>query len=401
MSSDNSGSGSTRVVSDEVPDTSRHDEEKLEAIVANPFQEYIEHLEKKNRGVEYVQQMEAQLDDYKEWLVEADGPPPLGISTGTIIDYHEHLRDEHDQNKRTRYGCLERVAMFYNWLERNRIVSSNPAYAALKELEDSGEISNDSPDRPEKTIREMAEFIDWLPIPWARAIILTHLKTGVRIGELINMDLCTVDLDHPCYERVLERYDVELVDELRGYTDVIYIPSDISVGDEVRGEIRDSSNKRKHDSLIPIDQELKSALLEYILIRPYTPDHPSQAQPFFTTRVGTSNGSPRCTKAGLNAAIVRESPGYLKEYGWWEPGAPTEEKVTSHFFRHYFSHNHKELRGLHDDFLPRRVIKYIRGDAPDHNDALERDYDQSNWDQWERQIKEPYLNSVYQFGTYR
>ncbi|VTT86304.1 hypothetical protein DM2_2342 [Halorubrum sp. DM2] len=50
--------------------------------------------------------------------------------------------------------------------------------------------------------------------------------------------------------------------------------------------------------------------------------------------------------------------------------------------------------------MPEGVIAYIRGDAPEGDSVREQTYRHDDWNVWERYIKRPYLEGIYEFNLY-
>jgi hypothetical protein len=98
--------------------------------------------------------------------------------------------------------------------------------------------------------------------------------------------------------------------------------------------------------------------------------------------------------------VKNDTSGCLKEYGWYEQGAPTADNVTVHFFRHFFTHNHKPRKGVYRDYMPEPVRRYVRGDVPKGNSAEDINYDHDDWNVWTEFIKKPYLDAIYKFNIY-
>jgi integrase len=203
---------------------------------------------------------------------------------------------------------------------------------------------------------------------------------------------------------------VTLESEIRNKPDTIYIYPSFSKGDIVEGEVRKQGNKRKKDegTVIPLDSELKTALIEYLLTRRPADRHDT-AFPLFT-KTSCSGQNDRMNKNSLYNMLTKSGSGtgILFEYGWYKIGADTEDNVTLHYFRHYFSDNHKHNHGVHLDHMPMGVIAYIRGDTDDsavtggdsQDAALHKNYSHDDWMNWKRNVRKPYLDSIYKFGVY-
>lgn len=348
--------------------------------------------------------------EFNEWLKKADSyltiTHPNDGSEGT---YEINLSDV------TRHQILTTLVDFYNYLRKDKgIISNNPAQQALRGYEDEFDLS--PPDRLRVEMDEMKEFVSWLDTPFERAVILFLLKTGVRIGELLNIDLRCVHIGdgagniHPVYQDILDQYDISLRSEVRDKPDSVYIYSKFTEETIIDGEERGRGNKRKDDngSVIPTDDELKTALIEYLLTRSPPLNHQQKQTriPLFTKQ---NTGSPfeRLTYDSIRSQFG--TAGALAEYGWYEEGADTEDNVFMHYFRHYFTDNMKHNHGVYRGWMPTGVIAYIRGDVDklavvgserSESTARENTYSHSDWRNWALNVEAPYLNNIYKFGVY-
>ncbi|GAB7010420.1 tyrosine-type recombinase/integrase [Halorubrum trueperi] len=385
-------------------------------IKRDPIGTYIDRLERYGREARYVANMEAILVEFQAVLRDEHGEHLCNIDDSHVIAFNRHLKraeyyrtrtransDEPapiDISDQTRHEQIRRLSTFYAWLADDvGVVSSNPAKQALNNLSES-EFRASPPDRPRIEFEEMADFVAWIDDPLPRTLVLFLLKSGARMGEALNVDLCCLNLDHPVYHAIAEREDVELLPEVSGRPDTVFLDPGFQAGTEIRGEVRESGSKRQRagGTIVPLDAELKMALVEYLLTRRPTIDE--TVSPLFA--MPSLRGHHRLTSASTSAMLTASgsSPGILQDYGWWEPGASTAEKVTAHYFRHYFTHNHRHNQGVHDGSMPETVIAYIRGDAPDRSTARGDNYRHLSWNDWESQVKEPYLEGIYQFGVY-
>lgn len=394
-------------------------------IKRDPITQFIARKRRYGKQEIYVSSLESILREYEAFLYNEFQEHICNIDDSFIIEFNEHLKSNgkyyvikenapqsDGSNKpkkieisdRTRHDYLRKVGSLYNWLvDVEKILSQNPVEKALEDL-GADEFDLSPPGRPKIELHEMRDFLQWLPDPQARAITLFLLKTATRIGEAMNVDLCCLNIEHPLYHSILEQQEIEMESEVIGKPDTVYIMPGFTQGTKKRGEVRKWGNKRKRTggSVIPLDRELKTSLLEYLLVRRQARAHSSPGKPLFTKRSNSKGESDRMTKSSVDCLLTshHDQSGYLEEYGWYEQGAPTEENVTFHYFRHYFTHNHKHLRGVYDKYMPKGTRKYIRGDVPDTRDVEDDNYSHQDWDTWERFVKKPYLENVYQFDIY-
>lgn len=415
----------------EFSDANYSDEELLEMdtasslekidVLRRPKYHYISLLEKKGRSTRYIQNEDRVLTEFQTFINEEfDGEHLCNITDDHVVASNEFLKSDNrfytittnstppkrkqiELTDRTRLDYLEVIVRFYNWLVSEDVVSVNPGENAVEILQEDNSNGNEfgesSPKRRRIEMSEIEAFLRWLKQPFHLAIYLFLLKTAARRGETTNVDLCCVNLDHPLYDLILDRHDVELLKEVKDKPDSIFIGPKFNEKSVVRGEKRVLGNKRNREdgSVVPIDSELKIALLQYLLVRrPTTQRHENGCHPFFVQP--TQRGRNDRLRDSSIDALVRNT---LGEYGWYNSTAATEDKVTFHYFRHYFSHNHRhERRGVYRGYLPEGVRRYVRGDLVGDDSADSVHYDHEHWDTWERYIREPYLEGIYEFGIF-
>ncbi|ELZ49839.1 integrase family protein [Halorubrum distributum JCM 10118] len=405
-------------------------------VKSNAISEFISNKLVRGRQERMVQDQESVLREFEAFVYWLDRVHVCMVDDGHVVEFNDHLKHsdryltrthpdvdgllELDLSDVSRHNILSVLVDFYNFLKEEKgVVSNNPAQQALRSFPED-EFDLTPPDRPRKEMDEMREFLEWLDTPFERAIILTLLKTGVRIGELVNIDLRCVHLGdgagntHPLYQRFLDQYDINLISEVRDKPDTMFVYTKFNEGTEIREEIRKHGNKRKDEqgSVIPIDDELKTALLEYLLTRnpPLEHDHRDIAIPLFT-KPSSEGTLDRLTYGSVRGQFGEKgsADGVLAEYGWYEQGAPTEENVFMHYFRHYFTDNHKHNHGVYRGWMPAGVIAYIRGDVDKsatvgserrESTARENTYSHSDWRNYKINIEQPYLDNIYKFGIY-
>jgi integrase/recombinase XerC len=254
---------------------------------------------------------------------------------------------------------------FYEYMTRVDAFSENPMAVVLEELDE--EITTD-PARRDITVAEMRSFVAGITHPLDRAVVVTLLKTGIRAGELCNLDtrdlfLADAAVDTPHRPR------------LDGRPDSLYVDSTPAASKLYNNERRTASNKRKRATTIPVDDELATVLERWLAVRP---DPVSSADPLFV-----STGKQWGRRLGPNVvhSIVT---GHTRDAGWYREGGGPEENVTPHYFRHFFTTHLRDRTG------DRGVVKYLRGDvAQDIIDTYTHD-----WGDRVRNIYEEYIYSI-------
>lgn len=368
---------------------------------------FVASIKDRGRSKKTIEHYKRSLTEFIAFLNTED-EHPCNVTDSNIENFNNHLKSDNlitinktvdDYRDATRSGYLSEISAFYSWLEAENVVTDNPARRVLSKLKEKGDIEIEDEDRPPHRLPEMRSFLRWLNSPFHRAWFLFLLKTGARRGGIVNVDLRDLHIDHPVYYNILEEYNISLTEKVENKPDSVHIMNDISEGETVRGEERSTGIKEgvKVGRTIPIDDELKTSLLEYFLTRPLP--KPSQpCHPLFILHKRPDNGigSERITGNSIKSRIF----GKIEEYGWYKCGAGKGESVDNHYFRHYFTVNHRYNDGFYDDHMPDDVIAYVRGDADSADTARNETYDHDSWTQWDRVVKEPYLNSIYKFGVY-
>ena len=262
---------------------------------------------------------------------------------------------------------------FYAYMAQIGAFDSNPMTLVVEEMD---ERIDTNPSRREVGLTELREFLETVSHPLDHAVIVTLLKTGMRVGELCNLDLRDVTLSDPKPLRAAGADPVQPRAQLAGRGPSVYVSPDPAAGTEVAGEQRSASNKRKRSTVVPVDAELETALRRWLAIRP---DARSDAEPLF---VSTSGSWGARLTPDMAHHIVEQHAG---AFGWHHPGGGAEENVTPHYFRHFFTTHLRDRTG------DRGIVKYLRGDVG--GDIV--DTYTHNWGDRVRETYEAHIYSVY------
>jgi integrase len=258
---------------------------------------------------------------------------------------------------------------FYDYMIQIGVVEENPMALVMTEMEEG--IDTD-PTRREISVPEMRQFLEGISHPLDRAVIVTLLKTGMRVGELCNLDMRDLALGNRV---VRQEYDATPRGQLDAHDRTLYVDGGILRGEVVNGEERTASNKRQRSTLVPIDDELADALVWWLAIRP---DTRSEADPLF---LSTRDAWGTRMTPDMVRSIVES---HAREQGWHRIGGGAEENVTPHYFRHFFTTHLRDRTG------DRGVVKYLRGDiAEDIIDTYTH-----NWGDRVRAVYEEHVYSL-------
>jgi len=256
---------------------------------------------------------------------------------------------------------------FYAYMTQVGVFEANPMTLVVEEMDET--IEKD-PQRREISVDRMRTFISEIHHPLDRALVVTLLKTGMRVGELCNLDLRDIALDDSEIDAAFETTPRPQLDTR---PDSLYVDSEPARGTVTNGEERTASNKRKRPTVIPVDAELKAELKRWLAVRP---DSRSPAEPLFVYTSG--DWGDRLTPRAVRNVVSD----HAREMGWYRTGGDASENVTPHYFRHFFTTHLRERTG------DRGIVKYLRGDvAEDIIDTYTHN--------WGDQVRETYEANIY------
>jgi len=310
---------------------------------------------------------ERVLRDFESYL--SDGPAATSVTAATHRDcmaYVHSLRAEQSESTVATYASY--LHRFFAYMTQVDAFDANPMALVMEEMDES---INTDPTRREIDVAAMRGFVAGISHPLERAVVVTLLKTGIRTGELCNLDVRDVNLEKPG-----PRPDVPVRAGLDGRPDSLYVATEPTRGTAVNGETRTASNKRKRDTTIPMDDELAVTLRRWLAIRP---DTQSDAEPLFVSTSGT--WGQRLTPDMVHHIV--ES--HARDHGWYRDGGGTEENVTPHYFRHFFTTHLRDRTG------DRGVVKYLRGDVA-------QDIIDTYTHEWGTRVRDMYEQHIYRLA---
>lgn len=318
-------------------------------MVLSDFEEFIHDPERNPKG-ERLDPGEADRRVCMAWVSELREDEERNLADSTIASYAASLHG------------------FYNYMSNEGIFEANPMSGVLEAMPEEVE---KNPTRRELSVEQVSEFIQQVRSPLAKALIMLWAKTGMRHGETINLDIRDVHIDDPAIKDEYPAVRSEIEDQ----PDAIFVQSNISSGDVVNGEKRRHANKRKRDTVVPIDDEMKLVLARWLAVRPDSAVC-SDGNPLFTATF--HKWGHRLSESTVREVIRAET----EPYGWWDGSEDYSTNVTPHYFRHFFTTHMRDSGD--DDYL----VKFIRGDVGDDiMDTYTHD--------WGNRVRDAYLDSIY------
>jgi integrase len=334
--------------------------------VSDPVGHFLDDMTYHGKSERTRGSYERVLREFESFLASRDGDGGVHLSETTHRDCLAWIHDRRGavapSTVATYASYLHR---FYDYMVQVGIFDSNPMALVVEEMDET--IDTD-PDRRELSVPEMRSFVGGLSHPLDRAVVVTLLKTGMRAGELCNLDLRDVAVPS-----LGDLHDEPTRPQLNGRDGAIYVSPEPARNATVNGERRTASNKRKRPTVIPADGELAGILERWLAIRP---DPVSPAEPLF---VSTADNWGRRLEPEQVHHLVTD---HAADAGWYRPGSGAEENVTPHYFRHFFTTHLRDRTG------DRGIVKYLRGDvAGDVIDTYTHD--------WGDRVRETYVRHIY------
>ena len=340
----------------------------MEAIEADqdPIEYFLEDLTYHGKSERTLNAYERVLRRFEQFLAEE-----RGVSDPNVADRRDCLAWVHalrgGASRSTVATYASYLHRFYDYMTQVGEFETNPMTLVMAELDES--IDKD-PARRDISIERMREFFTRITHPLERAVIVTLLKTGIRVGELCNLDLRDVNLGD---NDIADEFEVGYRVQLEGQPSTLFIAADIERGATVNHEKRTASNKRQRDTLIPIDPELARELKRYLAIRP---DAVTDAEPLL---LSTKDKWGHRLKTEWARNIVID---HARRAGWYHDGGGATENVTPHYFRHFFTTHLRDRTG------DRGIVKYLRGDVAD-------DIIDTYTHNWGDRVRDTYEANIY------
>jgi integrase/recombinase XerD len=304
--------------------------EQFQRVDSDPFQLWLDDVVyPKDYVDDTVVAIERRVAQWCNFIWAEYNRHPAIPSTSHVVAFANHYLNEHNNKKGTVSAKLSTLNQAYEYFQMEPAFPHpndfNPFRAAKNRTDLSEEGTKDQYPIP---LDELREFID-VEVKHVRdrALIVIQLKLGLRASEVSNIKLSEI---HITNSELQDHYD-ELGTHpmLSERPNAVYIP---------HGRDR---NKSKRPRVLPLDDELRRILLQYLLCRP------DNGQPWLFL---SKSGGKKMDHTNINDVWKKH---FRPEYG------PTEQYrgVSSHYGRHRFTTWFRLDKGW-----KRPRIKYLRGD---------------------------------------
>ncbi|MFB6206446.1 MAG: tyrosine-type recombinase/integrase, partial [Haloglomus sp.] len=291
--------------------------ETFEEMDVDPFEVYKqERLATKDLSDAAVGEYNRTFRYWKEFM-EQQGRHPACPNEDHVKEFIKTLRDEHGNAPGTIQNRLMYLNQPYQYWQDDAAFPHPTDYNPIEIAKDAVDYGGQELKEPPRlTVNELRENIQAVTHIRDRAIVLMQLKLGLRATEVCNIKLSEITIRN---SDVQDHYEqMGSVRALEGRKNAVYIPHD-----------RDG-NKSRRPRVLPLDDELRAALIRYLLVRP------DNGKPWlFLTK--TQRG--QMQKQDVNP-IWKDV--FHPEYA----ETKNHRAVTSHYGRHFFTTFWRVEQGL-------------------------------------------------------
>lgn len=334
------------------------------------YREFIDNRDIKERSKKRIAR---SYRDWREHMQQYDRHPTLASEAHVEAFVDEQIENATGSVVRKKINHVKEV---YEWMQANprfpHPTNYNP-YLLVKNKR-KADLSNEDPDdHPKLSLEDLKRQVKSIKHIGERAVTVFQLKTGVRSTELANIRFEDI---HITNADVLSHYDGDgqdhgpmgSHDQLDDVANAVYIPP----------EDKRDGNKREMPTVIPLDDETRRVLIDWLLIRP-------------------DNGSPWVFLTQKGKQMKKSSLGHVWRKHWWPEYEYDESdeyrSITPHYSRHWFS---SWMRTQAEMSEPK--VQYLRGDkmGPDidsSRSAFHR-YIHTHYDD----VEEEYRAGVFKLG---
>jgi integrase/recombinase XerD len=229
------------------------------------------------------------------------------------------------------------ISAFYGFLIEEELVEHNPILPFRKRYLRKYKSDNDSEIRKLISIEDASRLVSSVLDTKDRCILVLLFKTGIRVGELIRLDIDDVDLDN--------------------------------------GEIHLKRTAKRSNRVLYLDNEAIASLTRWLISRKNRQG--SEGPALFISKAGS-----RMTKGAIESVVEK----HAERLGLHNPKSNNlEERFTPHCCRHWF------VTHLIRCGMPRDFVKELRGDSRGEAIDIYNHIDK-------KELRESYLAHIPQLG---
>lgn len=306
-------------------------ETKFSEVDVDIFEAYLERvLYPKSPSDSTVKNYRHSLDQWRDFMA-TEGRHPGCPNKEHIKKFTNYLASVRENETSTIQQKINNLSRVYQWWQDHNAFPHPTDYDPFSLAKREMDLSKDSDKKqyPRLTERDLSQIIRDCTNIRERLFLIWLLKLGMRVGEFLNVKIKDISISHP---RLKDSYpSLGTREEITSYENCIYIPS----------KYVQDGNKSHRPRILPLDDELRHVLLQYLMIRPQVDE------PWLILSQRT------------NEKIARGDPinAVWKDHFKEINQAEDYRDVTTHYGRHYFTRYWK-IR----EEISRELVQYMRGD---------------------------------------
>lgn len=304
------------------------------------------------------------IDEWKHHMERMGRHPacPNERHVASFVEYCLHTRRLKPTTVRTKLHRLDKI---YRYWQTDAVFPHERSFNPFEYVFSTVDLSQPPSKSPPKiTPSRLGDLVRSLTDVRNRLIVVLQLKLGLRAGEVSNLRLANLCVDHDELQTAYPELGSNPA--LEGRENTVYIPS----------RYEESGNKSHRPRLLPLDAEVTRILLQHLIIRSDT------GLPWvFQSRTTTTQITPEAINRVWKQAFRPEFD-ETDDY----------RAVTSHYGRHRFS-TYWQV----ENEIPRELVQYMRGDRIEGTDPNRQTID-SYIHTYYDDIESVYRSQMYSLG---
>jgi integrase/recombinase XerD len=304
------------------------------------------------------------IGQWKAFIKRHDRHPACP-SERHVREFITYLRKERDNSDSTIKPKIRHLNSIFEYWQSDAAFPHDDGFNPFaKELKKGYLSPENAKEPPRVSVPELREKLQGVNHWRDRTVIVTQLKLGLRASELCNIKLSEINIQH---QELQDHYDeIGTHRRVRDRPNSVYIPPDREL------------NKSSVPRVLPLDDELRLLLIEYLLVRP------DNGKPWVFLSPTRHNQ--------MNNSKVNEiwKDHFHPEYQMDEDDP--YRSITSHFGRHRFSTHFRNERHWQEE-----KVQYMTGHKGSY-DSDKHDSLSTYVHTYYEDIRDRYLDEIYKFG---
>lgn len=304
------------------------------------------------------------IGQWKSFMEDKDRHPACPAEHH-VVEFIIYLRRERENTDATIKPKIRHLNSVFKYWQSDPAFPQDDGFNPFdKELQKGSLSPEEAKEPPRVTVAKLREKLQDVNHWRDLCIIVIQLKLGLRASELCNIKLSEINIRH---QELTDHYnEMGTHKRVRDRPNSVYIPADRDL------------NKSSVPRVLPLDDEMRLLLIEYLLVRP---DNGKSWMFLSSTRHNQMNNSK------INE-IWKDH--FHPEYKMDDDDP--YRSITSHFGRHRFSTHFRNERQW-----PEEKVQYMTGHKGSY-DSDQHDSLTTYVHTYYEDIKDRYLDEIYKLG---